>query len=153
MPLFSQETCNLWFVFLSIWISSQTAFRYIGCERMCPSRFRLMRRITVFIHWRNLWNIPVYSYITVSIASDSTEELCETETRLRWTAAMWSSVRYNDICFCFMYQSNRSLNIPPRAYPGHLTSFPAWEGGNLMSLVFPGAGIWSLLIGGGEFDR
>ena len=42
---------------------------------------------------------------------------------------------------------------PPRAYPGHLTSFPAWEGGNLINSVFPGAGIWSLLIGGGEFDR
>ena len=39
-----------------------------------------------------------------------------------------------------MYQSNRSLNIPPRAYPGHLTSFAAWEGGNLMNLVFPGVG-------------
>ena len=53
-----------------------------------------------------------------------------------------------------MYQSNRSLNMPPWAYPGHLTSFPAREGGNLMNLVFPGAGhlitthrgwgIWSL---------
>ena len=32
-----------------------------------------------------------------------------------------------------MYQSNRSLNIPPRAYPGHLTSFPAREGGNLIT--------------------
>ena len=52
-----------------------------------------------------------------------------------------------------MYRSNRSLNIPPRAYPGHLTSFPARVGGNLINLVFPGAGIWSLLIGGGEFDR
>ena len=40
-----------------------------------------------------------------------------------------------------MYQSNRSLNIPPpRAYPGHLTSFPTQEGGNLMKLVSPGAG-------------
>ena len=28
----------------------------------------------------------------------------------------------------------------PRAYPGHLTSFAAREGGNLMNLVFPGAG-------------
>ena len=45
-----------------------------------------------------------------------------------------------------MYRSNRSLNI-------HLTSFPAREGGNLINLVFPGAGIWSLLSGGGEFDR
>ena len=35
-----------------------------------------------------------------------------------------------------MYQSYRSLNIPP----GHLTSFAAREGGNLMNLVFPGAG-------------
>ena len=42
----------------------------------------------------------------------------------------------------FMYQSNRSFNIPnSRAYPGHLTSFPAREGGNLINLVFPGAGI------------
>ena len=40
-----------------------------------------------------------------------------------------------------MYRSNRSLNIPPEAYSGHLTSFPAQEGGNLINLVFPGAGI------------
>ena len=53
-----------------------------------------------------------------------------------------------------MYQSNRfNIPPPPRAFPGHLTSFPAREGGNLINLVFPGAGIWSLLIGGGEFDR
>ena len=52
-----------------------------------------------------------------------------------------------------MYQSNRSLNISPRAYPGHLTSLAAREGGNFMKLVFPGAGISSLLMGGGEFDR
>ena len=30
---------------------------------------------------------------------------------------------------------------PPRPYPGHLMSFPAREGGNLINLVFPGAGI------------
>ena len=45
------------------------------------------------------------------------------------------------------------LQHSPRAYPGHLTSFPAREGGNLINLVFLGAGIWSLLIWGGEFDR
>ena len=28
----------------------------------------------------------------------------------------------------------------PRAYPGHLTSFPARERGNLINLVFPGGG-------------
>ena len=33
-----------------------------------------------------------------------------------------------------MYQSNRSFNIPPpRAYPGHLTPFPARQGGNLIT--------------------
>ena len=36
------------------------------------------------------------------------------------------------------YQSNRSLNIP-RAFPWHLTSFAAREGGNLINLVFPRA--------------
>ena len=50
----------------------------------------------------------------------------------------------------------KHLSAPPplpRAYPGHLMSFPAREGGNLIYLlIFPGAGIWSLLIGGGEFD-
>ena len=40
-----------------------------------------------------------------------------------------------------VYVSVKSkLKHPPRAYPGHLTSFPAREGGNLMNLVFPGAG-------------
>ena len=39
-----------------------------------------------------------------------------------------------------MYQSNRSLNIPPPGIPGHFTSFPAREGGDLINLVFPGAG-------------
>ena len=33
------------------------------------------------------------------------------------------------------------LQHPPRAYPGHLTSSPVLEGGNLINLVFPGAGI------------
>ena len=32
------------------------------------------------------------------------------------------------------------LKHSPRAYPGDLTPFPAREGGNLMNLVFPGAG-------------
>ena len=36
------------------------------------------------------------------------------------------------------------LKHPPRAYPGHLTSFPAREGGNLINLVFPGNLIASL---------
>ena len=51
-----------------------------------------------------------------------------------------------------MYQSNRSLNISP-AYPGNLTTFPAQEGGNLMNLVFPGAGHLITTHRGGEFDH
>ena len=53
-----------------------------------------------------------------------------------------------------MYQSNRSFNIPPP--PGIPRAFDVFScpgGGNLINLIFPGAGIWSLLIGGGEFDR
>ena len=32
------------------------------------------------------------------------------------------------------------LQQPLQSYPGHLMPFPAREGGNLMNLVFPGAG-------------
>ena len=42
-----------------------------------------------------------------------------------------------------MYQSNRSFNIHPRAFPGHLTPFPAREEGNLIT-TRRGWGIWSL---------
>ena len=45
-----------------------------------------------------------------------------------------------DDFYSIMYPSNRSLNIhppplphPSQACPGHLTSFPAQEGGNLMN--------------------
>ena len=41
-----------------------------------------------------------------------------------------------------IYRSNRSFNIPPRAYPGHLTPLPSRGGGNLIIS----------LPGGGEFD-
>ena len=41
-----------------------------------------------------------------------------------------------------MYHSNRSFNIPPRAYPGHLTPFLAREGGNLI-ITHRG---WGILI-------
>ena len=55
-----------------------------------------------------------------------------------------------------MYQLNRSFNIPPPPPPGIPRAFDVFScpgGGNLINLIFPGAGIWSLLIGGGEFDR
>ena len=42
-----------------------------------------------------------------------------------------------------MYQSNRSFNIPPPGIPGHLTSFLAREGRNLIT-THRGWGIWSL---------
>ena len=41
-----------------------------------------------------------------------------------------------------IYRSNRSFNIPPRAYPGHLTPLPSRGGGNLIVS----------LPGGGKFD-
>ena len=53
-----------------------------------------------------------------------------------------------------MYRSNRSLTSPPPHTPGIWCLFLLFrEGGNLINLVFLGAGIWSLLIGGREFDR
>ena len=42
--------------------------------------------------------------------------------------------------FNIMYRSNRSFNIPPRAYPGHLTTLPSRAGGNLIISVFQGVG-------------
>ena len=44
-----------------------------------------------------------------------------------------------------MHQSNRSFNIPPRAYLGHLTPFLAREGGHLIT-SHRGWGIWSLTL-------
>ena len=58
--------------------------------------------------------------------------------------------------YFLMYQSNQSFNIPPPppppAYPGHLMPFPAWEGGSLIILVFPGTGHLITSHRGGEFD-
>ena len=48
-----------------------------------------------------------------------------------------------DIFKALMYQSIRSFNIPPWAYPKHLTSFLAREEGNLIT-AHRGWGIWSL---------
>ena len=42
--------------------------------------------------------------------------------------------------FQVMYRSNRSFNMPPRAYPGHLTPFTSRGGGNLIIRVFQGVG-------------
>ena len=51
-----------------------------------------------------------------------------------------------------MYRSNRSFNMPPQAYPGHLTPLPSRGGGNLIIRVFQGWGIWSPCFRGGEFE-
>ena len=45
------------------------------------------------------------------------------------------------------------LQHPPPGIPRAFDVFSSPGGGNLINLIFPGAGIWSLLIGGGEFDR
>ena len=53
-----------------------------------------------------------------------------------------------------MYQSNRSLNIPSGYTPGIWRLFLSGREGIWWTYKsFPGRGIWSLLIGGGEFDR
>ena len=44
-----------------------------------------------------------------------------------------------------MRRSIRNFNIPPRAYPGHLTVHRAWEGGNL-NVALKGWGIWTGFI-------
>ena len=59
-------------------------------------------------------------------------------------------VRLNLLCISLI---EASTPPPP---PGILRAFDVFScpgGGNLINLIFPGAGIWSLLIGGGEFDR
>ena len=57
------------------------------------------------------------------------------------------------IALCSNVSVKSKLKHPPRAYPGHLTCFPVREGGNLMNLVFPGAGNLITTHRGGEFDR
>ena len=57
-------------------------------------------------------------------------------------------------CCYYLERSNVSVKSklqhpPPRAFD----VFSCPGGGNLINLIFPGAGIWSLLIRGGEFDR
>ena len=53
-----------------------------------------------------------------------------------------------------LYVSVKSkLQHPPRAYPRAFDVFSCPGGGDLLNLIFPGTGIWSLLIGGVEFDR
>ena len=52
-----------------------------------------------------------------------------------------------------MYRSNQSFNMPPRAYPGHLTPLPSRGGGNLIIKVFQGVGNLIQGFGGGtEFE-
>ena len=56
------------------------------------------------------------------------------------------SIRYN-------VSVKSKLQHPPPGIPRAFDVFSCPGGGNLINLIFPGAGIWSLLIGGGEFDR
>ena len=62
---------------------------------------------------------------------------------LLYTLSLWTDLK-------FMYQSNRSFNIPPPSghTPGIPRAFDVFScpgGGNLINLIFPGAGIWSLV--------
>ena len=85
-----------------------------------------------------------------------------TDTHENNSGFCWPKRRVGDTSWPITRRQNNvnvpvksKLKHPPsRAYPGHLTSFPVREGGNLMNLVFPGAGhliiahrgwgIWSL---------
>ena len=51
----------------------------------------------------------------------------------RFTFWTWNTIS-------IMYRSNRSFNMPPRAYPGYLTPLPSRGGGNLIIRVFQGVG-------------
>ena len=55
------------------------------------------------------------------------------------TAVVPSAVFNRHLCISQIEASTSPP--PPRAYPGHLMSYPAREGGNLINFVFPGAGI------------
>ena len=59
------------------------------------------------------------------------------------------------LCFCqtYMYVSVKSKLQHPPPPPRAFDVFSCPGGGNLINLIFSGVGIWSLLIGGGEFDR
>ena len=50
------------------------------------------------------------------------------------TCSFYLLILLPDLCISQIEASTS----PPLAYPGHLTSFPAREGGNLINLVFPG---------------
>ena len=65
----------------------------------------------------------------------------------------WSIPRVSWACVWEIYVPVKLKLKHPPGHPRHLMSFPAREGGNLINLVFPGASIWSLLIGGRKFDR
>ena len=73
--------------------------------------------------------------LTIIIYDRENDPILERGQSMYQSLAATTNSRQHNV----MYQSNQSLNIP-RAYPGHLTSFPAREGGDLMNLVFPGAG-------------
>ena len=55
----------------------------------------------------------------------------------------------------FMHQSNGNFNIPPpRANPGHLTTFCAWGVGNLTGKAFLGVGNLTFAwVGWGKLNR
>ena len=60
---------------------------------------------------------------------------------------IWDEIAANQLNNCrtltlYISQIEASTPPPPRAYPGHLTPFPAREGGNLITTHR-----------GGEFDR
>ena len=66
-----------------------------------------------------------------------TRELASTYLVMLEHPESFAGVRLRDLCTGQI----DAQTSPPLGHPGHLTSFPAREGGNLINLVFPGAGI------------
>ena len=102
-------------------------------------------RYKSFVHWRSrmLALLPFFAFNYLFSA------LCWGKTAL--LSANQNRVIFSCILLCIS-QIKASTSTPP-GIPRAFDVFSCPGGGNLFNLIFPGAGIWSLLIGGGEFDR
>ena len=99
-----------------------------------PSTFSVVKRELPSFR-AMIWKTSIFSTIQVPIEKCN---LCEKKK-----PDLTSTTKEE-----LMYQSNRSFNVSPPpggggAYPGHLTPFPAREGGHLI-VTYRGWEIWSL---------
>ena len=74
-------------------------------------------------------------------------------TAIRSILTLFTSCKHRHQYYVPVKSKLKHPPSPGPAYPGHLMSFPAREGGNLMNLVFPRAGHLITTHRDGEFDR